>query len=181
MRERSSGSLAFEEFWKSLRRGALVPWRNDFKPSKAARFLTNLVLIEAPRESENTLKMRVAGHLYQSSVDYPVAGTDHLDILPPKYHAGALASARLMVSNPCGLWQVMPVYLGGYSRLVELTAFPLGPGGDGIPLILGYLFALQDFMVSPPPLQREICVDTAVEFFFIDIGAGVPAWSAKAA
>jgi hypothetical protein len=181
MRQRSNGSLAFEEFWRSLRNGGLVPCRSDFRPSKATRFLHNIVLIEAPREGVNSLKMRLVGHLYQSAVQYPVAGTDHLDILPPKYQAGALASARLMVGNPCGLWQIMPVYVGGYSRLVELTAFPLGPGGDGIPLILGYLFALQDFTVSPAPLQREICVDTAVEFFFIDIGAGVPAWPAKAA
>jgi len=158
-----------------------VPSRSDFKPSKAARFLHNIILLEAPGEGRNALKMRVVGHGYQSAVQYAVAGTDHLDLLPAKYHAGALASARLMVSKPCGLWQVMPVHVRGYSRLVELTAFPLAPGEDGIPLILGYLFALEETAIEPPPIQKELSVDTAVEFHFIDIGAGVPAWSAEAA
>ena len=182
MRPRSKGSLAFEEFWRSLRsEGALVPGRGEFHPAKAARFLQNIVLLEAPGRDERSLKMRVAGHAYQGAVQYTVAGTDHLDILPPRYHEGALTSVRLMVGKPCGLWQVMPVHIRGYSRLVEFTAFPLAPAADGISLILGYFFALDELTMQPAPLQKEISVDTATEFVFIDVGAGVPRWPADAA
>jgi hypothetical protein len=182
MRSRTKGSLAFEEFWRSLRtEGALVPSRSDFRPAKAARFLHNIVLLEAPGEGRNSLKMRVVGHVYQSAMQYAVAGTDHLDILPLEYHAGALASVRLMVSQPCGLWQIMPVHLKGVSRLLEFTAFPLTPGDDGIPLILGYLFPLESLGLAPAAVKKEVAVDTAVEFFFIDIGAGQPQWPVKAA
>ena len=178
MRPRSKGSLAFEEFWRSLRSGTLVPSRADFKPSRAARFLHNIILLEAPGEGRDTLKVRLAGHLYQSVVQYSVSGTDHLDLLPPEYHAGALASVRLMAAKPCGLWQVMPVYLRGYSRLVEFTAFPLSPGEDCIPLILGYLVPLDEVGLAAPALRKEISVDTAVDFLFIDVGAGEPKWPA---
>jgi len=182
MRARSQSSLTFEEFWRSLRSvDALMPARSDFKPAKAARFLHNIILLEAPGEGRNTLKVRVAGQLYQGSVPYAVAGTDHLETLPPRYHAGALASARLLVEQPCGLWQVTPVYHRNYARLHECTAFPLAPGGDGIPLVLGYVLPLGDMAIATPPLQQDFSVDTAIEFFFIDVGAGVPHWPAKAA
>jgi hypothetical protein len=182
MRPRSKGSLAFEEYWKSLRKeGAPVPSRGDFQPAKAARFLHNIVLLEAPGDGQKSLKMRVVGHVYQSAVQYAVAGTDHLNILPPQFHEGALASVRLMVKQPCGLWQVMPVYLNGVSRCIEFTAFPLAPGDDGIPLILGYLFPLEGLGLAPAALKQEVTVDTAVEFQFIDIGAGQPKWPLEAA
>src|SRR5215472_8009783 len=125
MRSRSKQSLAFEDLWQSLRKdGAQVPGRTDFKPAKAARFLHDIILLEAPGDRGRSLKVRVAGQLLQGVVPYPVAGTDYLNILPAQYHAGALVSVRLMVTRPCGLWQVMPVHLKGISRLVEVTAFP---------------------------------------------------------
>lgn len=182
MRPRSKGSVAFEEFWRSLRKdSALVPSRSDFQPAKAARFLHNIVLLEVPDEGRNSLKIRVVGHLYQSAVPHAVAGTDHLDVLPPQYHEGALASVRLMVKKPCGLWQIMPVYLKGVARLVEFTAFPLSPGDDGIPLILGFLFPLESVGLAPELPKREVTVDTAIQFQFIDVGAGAPDWPAEAA
>ena len=158
-----------------------MPARSDFKPASAVRFLHNIILLEAPAEGRNSLRVRVAGQLYQGAVDYPVAGTDHLDILPAQYHAGALASVRLMVNKPCGLWQIMPIHLKGVSRLLEFTAFPLAPGNDDIPLILGHLFPLGAIAFAPPALKKEISVDTALEFLFIDIGAGQPQWPAEAA
>jgi hypothetical protein len=158
-----------------------VPSRSDFNPAKAARFLHNIVLVEAPGEGRNSLRMRVVGHLYQSAMQYAVAGTDHLDTLPSQYRADALASVRLMVNKPCGLWQIMPFHLKGVSRLLEFTAFPLTPGNDGIPLILGYLVPLETLGLAPAALKDEITVDTAVEFFFIDVGAGQPHWPVKAA
>ena len=79
------------------------------------------------------------------------------------------------------LWQVMPVHLKGIPRLLEFTAFPLTPGDDGIPLVLGHLFPLEDVGLAPAALKQEITVDTAIEFLFIDIGAGQPHWPAEAA
>src|SRR5690348_6252592 len=104
MRPRTLASRAFEDYWRSLRRdGALMPARSDFNPAMAAGFLDNIILLDAPPEGRDSLKVRVAGRLYQRSVPYTVAGTDHLETLPAEYHAGAVASARLMVKKPCGL------------------------------------------------------------------------------
>lgn len=158
-----------------------MPSRADFKPAAAARFLHNIILVEAPGEEGKSLKVRVAGQLFQGVVAHPVAGSDYLDVLPSQYHDGALASVRLMVVTPCGLWQVMPVHLKGISRLVEFTAFPLAPGNDGIPLVLGFMLPLEDLTLAPPLMGQEIRVDTAVEFLFIDVGAGAPQWPAGSA
>ncbi|HLY07325.1 MAG TPA: hypothetical protein VKR31_16385, partial [Rhizomicrobium sp.] len=143
-----------------------MPARADFKPAAAARFLHNIILLEAPVGDGKSLKVRVAGQLFQGVVAHPVGGTDYLDILPARYHPGALASVRLMVATPCGLWQLMPVHLKGISRTVEFTAFPLAPGNDGIPLILGFLFPLDGLTLAPPLAGKEISVDTAIEFLF---------------
>jgi len=157
-----------------------MPARSDFDPAKAAGFLHNIILLEAPGEGRNSLKVRVAGQLYQGSVPYPVAGTNHLDTLPAQYHAGALASARLMVEKPCGLWQIMPVCNQNHTLLHEFTAFPLAPGSDGIPLILGYFLQLEPLEIASSPLEQVFSVDTAVQFFFIDVGAGQPQWPGEA-
>jgi len=59
-----------------------MPARSDFDPAKAAPFLHNIILLEAPGEGRNSLKVRVAGQRYQASVPYTVAGTNHLETLP---------------------------------------------------------------------------------------------------
>lgn len=182
MRPRSLASLAFEKFWISLRRdGALLPARSDFNPADATGFLYNIILLEAPGEGRNSLKVRVAGQRYQNSVPFTVAGRDHLETLPAKYHAGAIASARLIVEKPCGLWQVMPVCNQNHTLVHEFTAFPLAPGSDGIPLILGFILPLEELELASPPLDQVFSVGTAAEFCFIDVGAGQPEWPDKVA
>jgi hypothetical protein len=85
-----------------------------------------------------------------------------------------------MVSKPCGLWQIMPLHLRGVSRHLEFTAFPLMPGNDGIPLVLGYVLPLESLGFAPTAVKNDVVVDTAVEFHFIDVGAGEPQWPAEA-
>jgi len=157
-----------------------MPARSDFKPANAALFLNNIILLEAPGEGRNSLKVRVAGQLYQGAVPYAAAGTDYLQTLPAEYRAGAIASVRLMVEKPCGLWQVMPVFYRVYKRFFEFTAFPLAAGSDGIPLILGYVLPLEEIEIALP-LVQGFSVDTAVQFFFIDVGAGQPEWPGQGA
>ena len=178
-RERSAGSLAFETLWRSLPKKGLIPDRKSFEPACAKPFLQSMVLVEAPSAERPWLMFRLAGDVVGERTARNVTGTDYLDYLPKEQHAEALAAARLVSEHPCGIWQLTPViYERGFSQLVEVTTFPLGPGADGIPLLLGYLtfhYGPSDFLLIPT--DRAVAAETSRIFEFIDIGAGVPAFT----
>jgi hypothetical protein len=182
MPSRSKESFEFEKFWQSLRNEGSLPGRDHFRSARAARYLRSIILFEAPDDARPHLKIKLAGQLYQDLVPYKVAGTDYLDILPSKHHAGAIASAHLMIDRPCGLWQITPMHLArGYAQLLEVTAFPLAAGEDSIPLIIAFLLPIEGPLPATLPLDKGIAADTAMEFCFLDVGAGQPEWPAEAA
>lgn len=174
--QRSARSLEFEALWRALPRQGLIPPRNAFNPAHAARFLRNLILVEAPSQARRSLRFRLVGDALNASVHRNVTGADYLDFIPPDQHAEALEAARLICEVPCGIWQLNPiVYERGFVQLVEATIFPLGAGADGIPLMLGNL----EFLPGQTKLVNSVDValnaETSRTFEFIDIGAGVPA------
>jgi hypothetical protein len=178
MRQRSDDSLAFEEYWRSLRTNSLVPSRYDFYSAKAARFLPDTVLMEAPADGGQSLRIVVAGERFQDAFAHKLAGTDHLDALPAQYHAGAIASARLIAERPCGLWQAMPLYFpkSGHGGLMEVTAFPLAVRDGRVSFIALHVSPIDELLEVPAGFSSRVGIDTSVEYRFIDIGAGEPTW-----
>ncbi len=173
--ERSQGSLEFEALWRALPRTGLVPARSAFNPARAGKLLSRLILVEAPNPKHPGLFFRLAGEVLNENVQTNIAGTDWLDYLPAEHHAEALESARLICNHPCGVWQLTPVhYERGYSQLIEATIFPLGPGADGIPLMLGSLEILPGMSPSKAVVGKAISAETSKTYEFIDVGAGVP-------
>ncbi len=178
MFSRSPDSLAFEEFWRSLRGVHRMPRRRDFNPARAAHFIRDLVLMEAPGPSRACLRIRLAGERYQELAGHTLAGSDHLDSLAPEYHAGALATGRMMSMLPCGLWQISPMHLPcGYGQFVEITGFPLGAGDDNIPLLICYVRLTGELLGNDHAPLAGLELDTAAAFHFIDVGFGTPNWS----
>jgi hypothetical protein len=172
---RSAESGAFEEFWRTLCGENLMPSRKDFQPKKALRFLGDIVLTEAPTEQSPTLRIRVTGQRVDNLVGANLTGKDNLDLMPEQYRAGAIASARKMVEQPCGLWQISPAHLlRGYATNIELTAFPLSPDEDGKAYILSHILPAGGLGSVSIPTDRGIGIDSAVTYRYIDIGAGVP-------
>lgn len=177
---RSEPSLAFEAMWRGLRRkGSPIPARNDFHPAKAVKFLREIVLVEVPCGANRALKVRLVGSAIEARMQTNLAGRDYLECLAPAHHDGAVRSTQMMASHPCGLWQMTQFhYERGISHLAEMTAFPLGPGDDGVPLIL-LLSSFHDVAQRPSvPLGKPILADTALTFRFLDIGNGLPEWDA---
>ena len=179
---RSEESGQFETLWRSLRRDGLIPHRADFHPAKARHLLRDLVLLEAPAEPHPSARIRISGEGFNEAAGRNMAGQDHLDLLAPPYRAAAVATSALMVNTPCGLWQVSPIHLArGYAIHVEMTAFPLA-AGDGKPhCLLSHVRPIEGFMPVTLPTPNGVAIDTAVTFRFVDIGAGVPQWTAQAA
>ena len=173
--ERSKSSLAFEALWRALPRTGLIPARSDFNPARAGKLLPKLVLVEAPNPKHPGLFFRLAGQLLNESVQANIAGTNWLDFLPAEHHAEAQESARLICGHPCGVWQLTPVhYERGHSQLIEATIFPLGPGADGIPLMLGSLEILPGISHRKTEAGKALSAETSKIYEFIDVGAGVP-------
>jgi len=171
---RSQESRDFEEMWNRMRGGALVPRRSNFNVAKAARFVRDLVLMEAPAPERRTMRIRLAGERYQEIAGYNLAGRDHLEHFDPDYRDGALTTGWLMANHPCGLWQITPMQTAkGYGQYIEVTGFPLGAGEDGIPLLLCHVRLTGKLLQSP---CNRFAMDTASDFHFIDVGAGVPYW-----
>ncbi len=171
--ERSQGSLDFEALWRSLPRQGLVPDRAAFNPTLAKKFLNRIILVEAPTAEKPALYFRLAGQTLNDNVQRNMAGTNWLDFIPGKHHAEALEAARLICSHPCGIWQLTPVhYDRGISQLIEATIFPLGPGVDGVPLMLGNLEFAPAAVTAE--LGKGVSAETSQVYKFIDIGAGMP-------
>jgi len=170
---RSADSFAFEEFWRGLRRGALVPDRHDFNPARAIRFLKDIVLMEGAPTESSALHVRLVGSAIDMRLGESIAGHDYLEFVPRELHRGVLETVRHMHEQPCGLWQVMTVqYEKRMAQPAEVTAFPLKSARN--PLVISLLkFAGKP--VSPADvLGKTMVVETATQYEFIDIGAGLP-------
>jgi hypothetical protein len=61
----------------------------------------------------------------------------------------------------------------GYGQYIEVTGFPLGAGEDGIPLLLCHVRLTGELLHAH---ERRFSLDTATDFHFIDLGAGIPVW-----
>lgn len=173
---RSAQSRDFEDLWRRMRGGNLMPRRNDFNVARAARFVRDLVLMEAPAPNRRQMRIRLAGERYQEIAGYNLAGRDHLEHFDHDYRDGALTTGWLMFNHPCGLWQITPMHTAkGYGQYIEVSGFPLGAGEDGIPLLLCHVRLTGEILHSS---NNRLSLDTAADFHFIDVGAGVPEWAA---
>jgi hypothetical protein len=179
---RTDESRAFEGFWRSLRGDKLVPSRDDFQPVKARRFLGDIVLMEAPGEQNPSLRIRVTGQRFDNLIGANLTGQDNLDFMPQEYRAGAIATARKMIEQPCGLWQISPAHLvRGYATNLEITAFPLSADKDGKSYLLTHVLPAGGLKPVSMPTDHGIGIDTAATFRYLDIGAGEPSMTVKAA
>jgi hypothetical protein len=87
-----------------------------------------------------------------------------------------------MIEQPCGLWQISPAHLVfGYATNLEITAFPLSAGKDGKSYILTHVLPAGGLKPVSMPTDRGIGIDTAATYRYLDIGAGQPSVTVKAA
>lgn len=172
---RTELSVAFELFWRSLPKQGHLPHRRAFLPERAPRFLRNLVLCELSLDGGSLARMRLIGSAFEELIRRNLKGEDFLQYLPPVHHAGAIESARHILTRPCGLWQVTPLHFErGIARNFEFTALPLGPGTDGAHLLLVLTQELPGWVTPKPTIDQVMIADTALVYHYIDIGAGVP-------
>ncbi|MBL6937313.1 MAG: PAS domain-containing protein [Alphaproteobacteria bacterium] len=173
---RTEMSRAFEAFYRTLpTQGACIPNRSAFRPERAARFLKHIVLCEAVTDGAGALRMRLVGSEFQTRLQRDVKGQDYFDYLMPAYRDSALQSIREIVQRPCGLWQIMPVhYERGFAQHIELTVLPLGPGPDGMHLLLVLTQPMRDLVLPESTGNKAMAAGTALTYRYLDLGAGAP-------
>jgi len=177
---RSRRSLDFEALWRSLPRQTTLPHRRDFNPARAGSLLRDIMLVEMRLEGQQLFPVRLAGSATVEKIQRDPKGHDYLEFMPPEYHAGLIDTASLMVNRPCGLWQITPLHFErGIAQCFEVTVFPLL--GDPSPFALALLAPRDEFIRPIAPGGRLMLAETAREFEFLDIGAGVPVWPPSAA
>jgi hypothetical protein len=172
---RSAQSVEFEALWRSLPKRGHVPHRRDFNPARAGSLLRSTMLIEARLDGEASLPIRLVGSAVTERIQRNIEGHDYLAFLSAELRAGAIETARLLLEHPCGLWQITPLhYERGLAQNFEMTAFPLL--GDPFPFLIGIALPRSELVRPIPPGDQPMVAGTALEYEFLDIGAGIPAW-----
>ena len=170
--ERSQQSLAFEEYWRSLRSGRAMPSLDDFDPLQISDLIPNLFELFVTRGETISASIRFAGGDVRNSANTEVTDTDFLSYVPPDRVDATVGRNMASYDQPCGLCQVNPMSLdAGSSVFLELTGFPM-LSSDHDAVLFGTVVSLKkDDMSDRTAIQR---LERAQDMVWIDTDRGIP-------
>lgn len=125
MRSRSAQSLRFEVLVRKAAppRGVARLQAIDFS---AFGDLAPWVSVLEPDQALFTIRFLRAGESLCKMLGRDLVGLDYLEFVDPAIKGEAFDSAFVMLSRPCGLWQITPALMqGGAVVEAEYTGFPL--------------------------------------------------------
>ncbi len=122
--KRSMQSQRFERALRSSEPG-VMPRLSDVDYS-VIRDLVPWIAVIDPDRTSLALRFVRAGAGIEKLVGREAVGFDYLEFVDPAIKGDAFDSAFLMLSRPCGLWQITPALLADGSTVnVEYTGFPV--------------------------------------------------------
>ncbi len=122
--KRSAQSLRFEQAVRSPVPG-VMPRLADVDYSNIRDLVPWIAVID-PDKASLTLRFTRAGAGIVKLVGREAIGFDYLELVDPAIKGEAFDSGFLMLSRPCGLWQITPVRMADGSKItVEYTGFPV--------------------------------------------------------
>jgi len=125
VRSRSAQSLIFEAIVRraATPRGVARLQAIDFA---ALGDLAPWISVMEPDQGAFTVKFVRAGAGVCQMLGRDLVGADYLEFVDPAIKGEAFDSAFVMLSRPCGLWQITPgLTKGGTTVEAEYTGFPL--------------------------------------------------------
>jgi hypothetical protein len=163
---RSAQSLRFEEIVRQATpvRGLALLQSIAFS---AFGDLTPWVSVIEPDQATFTLKFVRAGEGLCGVLGCDLAGRDYLEFVDPAIKGEAFDSTFLMLSRPCGLWQITPALTqDGAIVEAEYTGFPIydAERARGLLITLAH--------VALDPLPRIAQVRHATEWAWLDLKSG---------
>jgi hypothetical protein len=122
--KRSAESLRFEQAVRSTVPG-VMPRLADIDYS-TIRDLVPWIAVIDPDRATLSLKFTRAGAGIVRLVGRDAVGFDYLELVDSAIKGDAFDSAFVMLSRPCGLWQITPARLAdGSVARIEYTGFPV--------------------------------------------------------
>lgn len=121
---RSPESLRFEAIIRESTAPGLLPKLDDIKVDRLMD-LSGWIAVVRPSVQTRTLVFAHAGAALSLMQGGPLVGLDYLELVDPAYKGEAFDSTFLMLTRPCGLWQVTPArFTDGSTSHIEYTGFP---------------------------------------------------------
>jgi hypothetical protein len=169
---RSTRSREFADYWLSLPKQDLIPFRRDFDPVSQGPVLSSYVIHELV--SRDMIRIHLAGTLVSTRYGREPTGKNYLDYIADWRKADAARSIFLTCEFPCGLLVAHNSRAQDGSRvLTESFGLPMRDD-DGVARWVYY----QANEINPPephtPDRGELAEIDADGEFYIDVGAGIP-------
>jgi hypothetical protein len=169
---RSVQSLRFEEALRAAAQPGALPRRSDIHSGTIEDLMPWIAIVE-PNNATRTLKIEMAGTGISQLLGREAVGVDYLDIVDPAIHGEAFDSTFLMLTRPCGLWQMTPgLTEAGEKVMVEYTGHPIF---DHVKRCGQIMFLIQLTEGTAAGALRIVTVKHATVWDWLEVRSPVPA------
>ena len=168
-RPRSDHSLRFEKTLRAAAAPGAIPNVSDVDFSQIADLIPSTAIMD-PNGEAFTLKFVRAGERLSRFFGREAIGLDYLDFVDPAIKGEAFDAVFVMLSRPCGLWQITPCLTAdGHSIAVEYTGFPIFDDKSG----RGQIIFLIHHSLERVPLI--VLVQHSTEWAWLEMRGAAPA------
>jgi hypothetical protein len=161
----------FLAYWQDLRRGALLPSREDFNPARVMDFVGRIAIVE--RIDPSLFRSRLVGTEIVTRLGHEHTGEDFLNLMEtPEGRQENLTLFNAVLDQPCGVWAERDMITDHGVYHAQILILPIQDKASNA----GEFFAVFDF-------DRSLLALGGVEFerfgplrreTVIDLGAGIP-------
>lgn len=161
---RSSDSERFEQVLLRSRYPGVLPRLPSIDFQQISDLMPWVMLIR-PDAVARTLRITMAGCGFTEMQGHSLIDMDYLDFVDPAIKGDAFDSTFIMLTRPCGLWQLSPVtYFDDGEGVLELTGIPVFDSVRGCGLV-AFLMRKQ----TSPNANRIMTVKTSTEWSWIEM------------
>lgn len=166
IRERTARSAESTQFENVLRTSTLPGLMPNLKQIDfgAMAGLAPWIAVVHPNSLRKTLCFTISGPGITQMQGQSILGADYLELFDPAYQGDAFDAAFVMMSKPCGLWQITPAWFDdGSEGFFEYTGFPVFDEEHSRGVIM--------FLIANTPrrLRRVRLVGHATEWEWIEM------------
>ena len=170
-RSRSAKSIAYEALWRSMRPVGSLPLREAFLSPSVGPIQSSVLVIE--RKPGRRGIVHAAGSKIIEQTGQDIVGSNYIELMPEAKRKEAWWTLGAMISRPCGLWELMPVYIGSsVASIVEITGLPVIDDETGKVFVASYL--LPCAMTKEALRKSGVSTDAAITYEYLNLGAGIP-------
>jgi len=167
-RPRSNHSLRFESVMQAAAAPGAIPNISDIDYSQIGDLMPWTAILNPDGEAFS-LKFVRAGKGISRLSGRDATGLDYLDFVDPAIKGEAFDAIFVMLSRPCGLWQITPGLTADGQRIeVEYTGWPIFDEKRGRGQII---FLINPMLARVPTI---VLVQHSTEWCWLEMRGGTP-------